>query len=43
MNAAAKEALRTFDENCGNTLKEGGVQVRQEKKRKGFRDKLKDL
>lgn len=43
MNAAAKEALRTFDENCGNTLKEGGVQVKQEKKKKGFRDKLKDL
>lgn len=43
LNAQAKEALRTFDENCGNTLQEGGTQVKQEKKKKGFRDKFKDI
>lgn len=42
LNSEAKELLRQFDEKCGNTLKAGGTQVKQEKKKKGFMDKIKD-
>lgn len=42
LNAKAKEALRAFDEATGNSLKPGGTQVKQEKKKKGFGEKLRD-
>lgn len=42
LNGAAKEALKKFDENTGNTLKPGGTQVKTEKKKKGFGDKIKE-
>jgi molecular chaperone DnaJ len=38
----AKEALRKFDEASGKTLKTGGTSVKEEKKKKGFMDKIKD-
>ncbi len=38
----AKETLRKFDEQTGKTLKAGGTTVKEEKKKKGFMDKLKD-
>ena len=38
----AKETLRKFDEQSGKTLKSGGTTVKEEKKKKGFMDKLKD-
>ena len=34
LSAEAKELLRQFDEKTGNTLKPGGTQVKQEKKKK---------
>ncbi|MBR1629966.1 MAG: molecular chaperone DnaJ [Lachnospiraceae bacterium] len=43
LNAKAKEALRTFDAESGNTLKSGGTQVKQEKKKKGFSETFKDV
>lgn len=42
LNAEAKAALRKFDEQTGETLKPGGTEVKSEKKKKGFMDKLKD-
>ena len=42
LNSKAKEALREFDENCGNTLKPGGSQVKAEKRKKGFGEKIRD-
>ncbi|MBO6214410.1 MAG: molecular chaperone DnaJ, partial [Lachnospiraceae bacterium] len=42
LNSKAKEALKAFDEACGNTLKPGGTQVKSEKKKKGFGEKLKE-
>ena len=42
LNSKAKDALREFDANCGNTLKAGGTAVKQEKKKKGFGDKIKE-
>lgn len=42
LNSAAKEALRTFDENCGQTLKSGGTKVKTEKKKKGLKEKFQD-
>ncbi len=42
LNSKAKEALRKFDENCGNTLKPGGSQVKAEKRKKGFGEKIRD-
>ncbi len=41
LNAKAKEALRTFDQESGNTLN-GATQVKEAKKKKGFMDKVKD-
>ncbi len=42
LNHEAKEALKKFDEATGNTLKAGGTAVKEEKKKKGFMDKIKD-
>ena len=42
LNAEAKEALRKFDEQTGETLKPGGTVVKTEKKKKGFMGKFKD-
>lgn len=42
LGAEAKETLRKFDEQTGKTLKAGGTTVKEEKKKKGFMDKLKD-
>lgn len=42
LSAEAKESLRKFDEQTGKTLKAGGTTVKEEKKKKGFMDKLKD-
>ena len=41
LNAKAKEALRSFDEQTGNTLK-GATGVKQEKRKKGFGEKIRD-
>ena len=41
LNSEAKNLLRQFDAITGNTLKPGGTQVKQEKK-KGFMGKIKD-
>jgi len=43
LNSEAKELLRQFDEKTGKTLKPGGTQVKQEKKKKGFMGKIKDV
>ena len=42
LNGRAKEALRSFDAETGNTLQPGGTKVKQEKRRKGFGEKLRD-
>ena len=42
LNSEAKNLLRQFDALSGNTLKPGGTQVKQEKKKKGFMGKIKD-
>lgn len=42
LNGKAKEALRNFDVETGNTLKPGGTKVKAEKKRKGFGEKIRD-
>lgn len=42
LSSEAKELLRQFDQKTGNTLKPGGTQVKQEKKKKGFMNKIKD-
>ena len=42
LNAEAKEALRKFDDATGKTLKPGGTTVKEEKKKKGFMDKIKE-
>ena len=42
LNGKAKEALRTFDAETGNTLKPGGTKVKAEKRRKGFGEKIRD-
>ena len=41
LNAKAKEALRSFDQETGNTLK-GATGVKQEKRKKGFGEKIRD-
>ena len=41
LNEAAKEALRTFDEQTGQTLKKQGTSEAKPKK-KGFKDKIKE-
>lgn len=41
LNEAAKEALRTFDEHTGQTLKKQGTSDAKPKK-KGFKDKIKE-
>ena len=42
LSAEAKSALRAFDETAGNTLAAGGAKVKQEKKKKSFRDRFKE-
>ena len=41
LNAKAKEALRSFDQETGNTLK-GATGVKQERRKKGFGEKIRD-
>ena len=41
LNEAAKEALRAFDEQTGQTLKKQGTAEAKPKK-KGFKDKIKE-
>ncbi len=42
LSGKAKEALRAFDAESGNTLKPGGTQVKEEKRRKGFGERVRD-
>ncbi|MBQ7677119.1 MAG: molecular chaperone DnaJ [Lachnospiraceae bacterium] len=42
LSGKAKDALRTFDAACGNTLKPGGAQVKEEKRKKGFGERVRD-
>ncbi len=42
LNGAAKDALRSFDAACGNTLRAGGAQVKEEKRKKGFGERVKE-
>ncbi len=42
LSGRAKEALRAFDAESGNTLKPGGTQVKTEKKKKGFGERVRD-
>ena len=41
LNEKAKEALKAFDAETGDTLRPGGTQVKQEKKKRSFRDRVK--
>lgn len=42
LSGKAKDALRTFDMETGNTLKPGGTKVKEEKKKKGFGERVRD-
>ncbi len=42
LNGAAKDALRAFDAASGNTLRSGGAQVKEEKRKKGFGERVKE-
>lgn len=42
LDSEAKEALRRFDDLTGKTLKAGGTVVKEEKKKKGFMNKIKE-